>query len=88
MARLDRTPESDPREGAIAVIGAGLAGLITAHTLIRDGFKDVQVLTRDACVGGNWANEKLYPGLYLNRFVFFRRFQRLEWDADVKRLPS
>ena len=84
MAQLDRTLESDPREGAIAVIGAGLAGLITAHTLIRDGFKDVQVLTRDPCVGGNWANEKLYPGLYLNRFVLLCRFYKHEFeDANV-----
>ncbi|KAM5542339.1 hypothetical protein V8D89_003798 [Ganoderma adspersum] len=66
MAQLSHIPQADPREGAVAVIGAGLAGLITAHTLLRDGFKDVQVLTRDAHVGGNWMNEKIYPGLYLN----------------------
>ncbi|PIL37555.1 hypothetical protein GSI_01249 [Ganoderma sinense ZZ0214-1] len=66
MAQLDYAPGTDPREGAIAVIGAGLAGLITAYTLIRDGFKDVQVLTRDGSVGGNWTNDRIYPGLYLN----------------------
>ncbi len=77
MAQLDHTLGADPREGAIAVIGAGLAGLITAHTLIRDGFEDVQVLTRDARAGGNWTNEKIYPGLYLNRFVLlFARIGR------------
>ncbi|TBU39196.1 FAD/NAD(P)-binding domain-containing protein [Dichomitus squalens] len=58
--------DNHPRNGAIAVVGAGLAGLITAYTLIRDGFEDVQVLTRDAHVGGNWAQGKTYPGLYLN----------------------
>lgn len=74
MARLDHSSEDEgPRKGAIAVIGGGLAGLITAHTLIRDGFEDVQVLTRDGRVGGNWTNEKIYPGLYLNRFVLLRR---------------
>ncbi|KAI1795062.1 FAD/NAD(P)-binding domain-containing protein [Ganoderma leucocontextum] len=66
MAQLDNTSKDDPRKGPIAVVGAGLSGLITAYTLIRDGFEDVQVLTRDARVGGNWTNEKIYPGLYLN----------------------
>ncbi|KAI0686660.1 FAD/NAD-P-binding domain-containing protein [Cerioporus squamosus] len=55
-----------PRLGAVAVIGAGVAGLITAHTLLQDGFTDVHVLTRDAEVGGVWVKGRIYPGLYLN----------------------
>ncbi|TFY51937.1 hypothetical protein EVJ58_g10296 [Rhodofomes roseus] len=39
----------------IGVIGAGAAGLITAHTLLRDGFQNVEVLTRDESPGGVWA---------------------------------
>ncbi|KAI0711021.1 FAD/NAD-P-binding domain-containing protein [Cerioporus squamosus] len=54
------------RQGSVAVIGAGIAGLITAHTLLRDGFTDVQVLTRDAEAGGTWTAERTYPGLHLN----------------------
>ncbi|KAI0650869.1 hypothetical protein C8Q79DRAFT_945478 [Trametes meyenii] len=56
-----------PRALPVAVVGAGVAGLITAHTLIRDGFSDVQVLTRDNEVGGTWAASHIYPGLYLNK---------------------
>jgi phytoene dehydrogenase-like protein len=35
----------------VGVIGAGAAGLVTAHTLLRDGF-DVTLLTRDRSPGG------------------------------------
>ncbi|KZV98736.1 FAD/NAD(P)-binding domain-containing protein [Exidia glandulosa HHB12029] len=49
----------------VAVIGAGLAGLITAKTLLDDGF-NVQVLTRDESVGGVWCRSRVYPGLRLN----------------------
>ena len=57
-----------PQPGSVAVIGAGIAGLITAHTLLRDGF-DVQVLTRDNYVGGVWAKDRIYPGLFTNKYV-------------------
>ena len=42
------------REGldkAVCVVGAGAAGLITAHTLVRDGFKDVVVLEKGGEIG-------------------------------------
>jgi phytoene dehydrogenase-like protein len=37
----------------VGIIGAGAAGLVTAHTLLRDGF-DVTVLTRDRSPGGEF----------------------------------
>ncbi|KAF7316639.1 hypothetical protein HMN09_00396500 [Mycena chlorophos] len=49
----------------VAVLGSGIAGLITAHVLSTDGF-DVRVLTRDRTAGGQWATERIYPGLQLN----------------------
>jgi dimethylaniline monooxygenase (N-oxide forming) len=55
-----------PSAETVGVIGAGPAGLITAHVLLQDGF-DVQVLTRDRTAGGVWARERVYPGLYLNK---------------------
>ncbi|KAI0677688.1 FAD/NAD-P-binding domain-containing protein [Trametes maxima] len=72
------SPDQDPRSGSIAIIGAGVAGLITAHTLLRDGFTDVQILTRDAQVGGVWARDRIYPGLYLNNVHGEYRFSALE----------
>jgi dimethylaniline monooxygenase (N-oxide forming) len=56
----------DPREGSVAVIGSGTAGLITAHTLLKDGF-NVQLISRDHTPGGVWAEEHIYPGLRLNK---------------------
>ncbi|TFK94863.1 FAD/NAD-P-binding domain-containing protein [Polyporus arcularius HHB13444] len=51
---------------SVAVIGAGIAGLINAHVLLRDGFTAVQVLTRDSEPGGTWTADRTYPGLHLN----------------------
>lgn len=58
-----------PTSARIAVVGAGPAGLITAHTLLRDGFENVEVLTRDGSVGGVWAPQRVYPGLSINKSV-------------------
>ncbi|KAI0246346.1 hypothetical protein BJV78DRAFT_1157962 [Lactifluus subvellereus] len=41
----------------VGVVGSGIAGLITAHILLQDGFKVVEVLTRDRSVGGIWSEE-------------------------------
>ena len=55
------------REQSVGIIGAGAAGLITAHILLQDGFKDVQLLTRDKSVGGVWAKQRIYPGISINK---------------------
>lgn len=55
---------------AVGIIGAGAAGLITAHVLLQDGF-NVQVITRDMSVGGVWAQQRVYPGLTINKCVIF-----------------
>ncbi|OBZ73499.1 hypothetical protein A0H81_06151 [Grifola frondosa] len=57
---------TDPRTETVGVIGAGMAGLITAYTLLQDGFASVEVLTRDKSIGGVWAKERVYPGLQIN----------------------
>jgi cation diffusion facilitator CzcD-associated flavoprotein CzcO len=54
---------------AVGIIGAGAAGLITAHVLLQDGF-DVQVITRDMSAGGVWAKTRVYPGLNINKYVY------------------
>lgn len=51
----------------IGIIGAGPAGLINAHVLLQDGFTNIQVITRDASVGGVWARDRVYPGLHINK---------------------
>ncbi|KAI6105078.1 FAD/NAD(P)-binding domain-containing protein [Pisolithus croceorrhizus] len=61
MASLDAV-----RRESVGIIGAGAAGLVTAHTLLQDGFENVQLLTRDKSVGGVWERQRIYPGLSLN----------------------
>lgn len=64
----------DPRSEPLAVIGAGSAGLITAHTLIKDGFQHVQIFTQDDTVGGVWCSERVYPSLTLNKYELYLLF--------------
>lgn len=51
----------------IVILGAGVAGLITAHILLQDGFTNVTLISRDKTVGGVWARERIYPGLLINK---------------------
>ncbi|TFK37874.1 FAD/NAD-P-binding domain-containing protein [Crucibulum laeve] len=62
----------------IGIIGAGAAGLITAHVLLQDGFTNVQIFTRDKSAGGVWARERIYPGLVLNNVHGEFRFSPLD----------
>ncbi|KZP03480.1 FAD/NAD-P-binding domain-containing protein [Athelia psychrophila] len=60
----------------VGIIGAGAAGLVTAHTLLQDGF-DVTVLTRDPSPGGVWCKERLYPNILINNVNSEYRFSAL-----------
>ncbi|KAJ7288126.1 FAD/NAD-P-binding domain-containing protein [Mycena rebaudengoi] len=79
---------SDPRKESVAIIGSGAAGIITAHTLLRDGFSRVQILTRDGTPGGVWAKNRVYPGLQINNVHGEYRFSamRMPPPADGGRL--
>ena len=46
----------------VCIIGAGIAGLVTAKVLGEDGF-DIVVFEKQAEVGGVWAASRTYPGL-------------------------
>ncbi|MBS9534569.1 NAD(P)/FAD-dependent oxidoreductase [Mycobacterium sp. M1] len=50
------------REPRVLVIGAGVAGISTAHVLRENGFTDVTVLEKGSDVGGVWYWNH-YPGL-------------------------
>ncbi|KAJ7245011.1 hypothetical protein B0H12DRAFT_1235946 [Mycena haematopus] len=68
----------DPRSTSIAIVGAGAAGLITAYTLLQDGFSQVQLFTKDSTVGGVWSAERVYPGLEINNVHGEYHFSAME----------
>lgn len=65
----------------ICVIGSGPAGLVTAHTLLRDGFTNVDVITKDKSAGGVWAAGRVSSGMPINKWV--RRAIRLEQSDSL-----
>ncbi|KAJ7021605.1 FAD/NAD-P-binding domain-containing protein [Mycena alexandri] len=73
----------DPRTPSVAIVGSGAAGLITAYTLLQDGFSQVQVLTRESTVGGVWSAERVYPGLQINNVHGEYGFSALEMPPST-----
>jgi dimethylaniline monooxygenase (N-oxide forming) len=53
------------RRPRVGVIGAGIAGLVTAKVLRADGF-DVRVFEKEPAIGGVWVPSRTYPGLRTN----------------------
>jgi dimethylaniline monooxygenase (N-oxide forming) len=49
----------------VAVIGAGVAGIVSAKILKHDGF-DVTIFEKESFIGGVWAESRAYPGLRTN----------------------
>jgi len=57
---------------SVGILGAGMGGLISAHVLEQDGFKDITVITRDPSVGGTWSRNRVYSGLHINKYVHLK----------------
>ena len=49
----------------VGIIGAGIAGLVTAKIFLENGF-DVLVFEKEPDLGGVWALSRAYPGLRAN----------------------
>ncbi len=49
----------------VCVLGAGIAGLVTAKVLRDDGF-EVSVFEKKPNIGGVWAPSRTYPELRTN----------------------
>lgn len=73
--------ELDPaRDLKVAIVGAGLSGLVMAHRLVQAGVS-VVVFEKNAEVGGTWL-ENRYPGCRLDTSNFAYSFafaQRNDW---------
>jgi 4-hydroxyacetophenone monooxygenase len=89
-----RTPSWSKSEVApdrpfrVAVIGAGMSGLVAAHRLRQAGV-DVVVLEKNSDVGGTWL-ENSYPGCRVdvsNHFYSYSFAQRPDWPEHFSSQP-
>ncbi len=74
-------------KGKIAIIGAGIAGLCTAKTLLALGY-DVQVFEKEADLGGVWSSSRRYPGLSTQNPRETYCFSDWPMPADYPEWPS
>jgi cation diffusion facilitator CzcD-associated flavoprotein CzcO len=84
MAAADVTDERGERVG---VIGAGIAGLVTAKVLRDDGF-DVTVFEKEPAFGGVWAESRTYPGLRTNNARYTYGFSDHPYDRSADVYPT
>jgi dimethylaniline monooxygenase (N-oxide forming) len=77
-----------PTEGSrVCVIGAGIAGLVTAKVLLEDGF-EVSVFEKEGTLGGVWAASRAYPGLHANNPRESYAFSDHAFPATTDDFPS
>jgi cation diffusion facilitator CzcD-associated flavoprotein CzcO len=73
-------------KASVCVIGAGIAGLVTAKTLAQDGF-DVRIIERDSNLGGTWAPSRTYPGLRANNSKHTYAFSDFPYPDSTDTFP-
>lgn len=78
---------------AVAIIGAGPAGLVSARVLKDKGF-EVTVYERGSVVGGTWVYDNdngrnyLYRNLHINTSQKLTQFSGFPFDPDSQRIPD
>ena len=70
----------------VCIIGAGIAGLVTAKTFLEDGVR-VFIYERDSNLGGNWSPSRAYPGLRANNSKYTYAFSDFPYPDDVDTFP-
>ncbi len=71
----------------VCVIGAGIAGLVTAKVLHQDGF-EVHLFEKDTDLGGTWAPSRTYPGLRTNNSKRTYEFSDFPYPEETTDFPS
>lgn len=71
----------------VVVIGAGIAGLVTAKVLRDDGF-DVTAFEKEPAVGGVWVESRTYPGLRTNNSRNTYAFSDHPYDRSADMFPT
>jgi len=70
----------------VCIIGAGIAGLVTAKTLSQDGF-NTTIFERDSTLGGTWSESRTYPGLRTNNAKQTYAFSDFPYPDEVGVYP-
>jgi dimethylaniline monooxygenase (N-oxide forming) len=78
---------AEPLGKSVCVIGAGIAGLVTAKVLLEDGFR-VVVFEKEAELGGVWTAARTYPGLRANNPRETYAFSDHPYPAEADDFPS
>ena len=73
-------------KATVCVIGAGIAGLVTAKTLAQDGF-DVLIIEKDSALGGTWSPSRTYPGLRTNNTKHTYEFSDYPYPDSTDTFP-
>jgi cation diffusion facilitator CzcD-associated flavoprotein CzcO len=76
------TPEQKQNPLRIAIIGAGMGGVLMAIKLKEAGYTDFVILEKGDRVGGTW-RENTYPGLHCDfpsHFYSYSFFQNPNWS--------
>lgn len=71
----------------VVIIGAGIAGLVTAKVLREDGF-DVRVFEQEPEIGGVWAPSRTYPGLRANNSRNTYAYSDHPYDSAADMFPT
>ena len=71
----------------VAIIGAGIAGLCTAKTLLALGY-EVAIFEKEADLGGVWSSARRYPGLTTQNPRETYCFSDWPMPADYPEWPS
>lgn len=74
-------------ENRVAVIGAGVAGLVSAKVLKNDGF-DVTIFEKESTIGGVWAESRAYPGLRTNNPRETYAFSDFDYPEGTDEFPT
>ena len=78
--------DNDTRK-TVCIIGAGVAGLVSAKVLKRDGF-DVTVFEKESAIGGVWAESRAYPGLRSNNPKEAYAFSDFDYSESADEFPT
>ena len=71
----------------VCIVGAGIAGLVTAKVLQQDGF-NVVVFEKDRELGGVWASSRTYPGLRANNSRESYAFSDFPYPDTADEFPT